>query len=426
MGKRANRKGKTAKKAESHVMDSKAAEGNIKDLGTREVDLKEVTIHPTFDFRDQEKDDRTELTVSMKEHGCIHKPTIRLWPGGKTKYQLVAGSRRFRSAKDLKWAKMVFNVKEMGEKDAVKITFTENAARKDITPMEEARAFKLAIKEIGLKAAEVAKSVGKSEPYVSNRMRLLKLEPEVQKLLAERKIKPGHAEHALCLLTEMPDKQKELAKDIVEMNYDISDAKDSAKMFIREKKEQEELKKEMEKAKHKKCPKCGDEAAEKSYIGKNVVRCRKCFNTWDFMTGKDPYEKGKEKKTKKTQKLEFPRTLYFKKDIVKLKSEVKQMMIKALRDEDPKKGMSVFVGGKAITISDSGVVFQEFGEKGIGGYLRFKQLENKGAENGCIRAFIDTHRDPTKRHHEMVNKILGHPQKVDNKGKVLKSKGGKK
>jgi ParB family chromosome partitioning protein len=137
-----------------------------------------------------------ELAGSLMEHGVIQPLIVR--QVGET-YRLVAGERRLRAALKAGLEKVPAVVREMDDREAMEVSLVENLQREELGPLEQAGAFQRLMDEFGLTQEEVASRVGKSRPEVANTVRLLKLEPEVKKLISDGKLTGGHGRALLGL-----------------------------------------------------------------------------------------------------------------------------------------------------------------------------------------------------------------------------------
>jgi ParB family transcriptional regulator, chromosome partitioning protein len=149
-----------------------------------------------------------DLAASIKANGVIQPIVVRpLPPGtlGDTRYEIVAGERRWQAAKLAGLADIPAIVRELSDSQAVAVALIENIQREELTPVEEARAFKRLIEEFSLTHAEVADAVGRSRAAVSNLLRLLELPAEVMALIGSKSLSMGHA-RALLGLEEEADR----------------------------------------------------------------------------------------------------------------------------------------------------------------------------------------------------------------------------
>ncbi len=126
-----------------------------------------------------------DLVASIKEHGVLQPLIVRKQDEG---YELIAGERRLRASKLAGLDTVPALVREAGEQQKLELAIIENVQRRDLNPIEEARAYAQLKDEFGLTQEEVAKRVGKSRPQIANIIRLLDLEPEIQEALSHGKI----------------------------------------------------------------------------------------------------------------------------------------------------------------------------------------------------------------------------------------------
>ncbi len=139
-------------------------------------------------FFDEEKLD--ELAASIKEHGLIQPVVLRSVKNG---YEIVAGERRWRAARKTGLKEIPCIIKELTDEENMLLTIIENMQREDLNPIEEAEGISQMIDTYGLTQEQVSKSVGKSRPYITNSLRLLKLPDEIRKYVADGMLSSGHA-----------------------------------------------------------------------------------------------------------------------------------------------------------------------------------------------------------------------------------------
>lgn len=176
------------------------------DKGVLYVDINDIkpNVHQPRKTFDEEK--LGELTESIKEHGIIQPVVLRTIQGG---YEIVAGERRWRAARKAGIKKIPCVIKELSDEQNMLVAIIENMQREDLNPIEEAEGLSRMIEVYGLTQEQVSKGVGKSRPYITNSLRLLKLSDEVRELTREGKLTAGHA-RALAGVKDI-EKQKKLA-----------------------------------------------------------------------------------------------------------------------------------------------------------------------------------------------------------------------
>lgn len=182
------------------------------------VALHEVIPSPLQPRKRFNDEHLSELVESIREHGVI-QPLIVRPVGGK--YELIAGERRWRASTLLKLPRVPVILREASDQDVLEMALIENLQREDLDPLEEAEAYARLSREFGLKQEEIAQRVGKNRATVSNAMRLLDLDPEVQTLVSRRMLSSGHAKAILGLKTKA--EQRMLADMVVRKKLNVRD-----------------------------------------------------------------------------------------------------------------------------------------------------------------------------------------------------------
>src|SRR5712671_260067 len=159
-----------------------------------DIDLIEPSpFQPRTRFREEALD---ELSRSIKASGIIQPLVVR--PVG-SRYQLVAGERRWRAAQRAGLSKVSVIVRQVSDALALEMTLVENIQREDLNPIEAARAFDRLMEEFQLTQEVVAERTGKDRTTVANAVRLLKLEPTIQEWIEEGKLSSGHGRALLAV-----------------------------------------------------------------------------------------------------------------------------------------------------------------------------------------------------------------------------------
>jgi len=166
----------------------------------------------------------TELASSIKEHGIIEPLVVAKTPAG---YQIIAGERRWRAAKQAGLTTVPVIIRETTAKGMLEMALVENVQREDLNPIERAQAFQRLVEEFGLYVGEIAKRVSKSESYVSNTMRLLGLPDAIKDGLISGAISEGHA-RAIAGLGDIK-LMVEAYKTILSENASVRRAEDLAR-----------------------------------------------------------------------------------------------------------------------------------------------------------------------------------------------------
>jgi ParB family transcriptional regulator, chromosome partitioning protein len=165
------------------------------------------------------------LAESIRSQGVIQPLLVRPRPAGG--YEIVAGERRWRAAREAGRTTVPAVVREADDRDTLLLGLVENVAREQLTPVEEARAYAVLVDEFGLTQGEVAERVGRSKPSVSNRIRLLELPDDVLGMVERGQLSEGHARAVLAV----PDHEgrRRLAREIVQKGLSVRVAEQRAK-----------------------------------------------------------------------------------------------------------------------------------------------------------------------------------------------------
>jgi ParB family chromosome partitioning protein len=159
-----------------------------------DIDLIEPSPYqPRTRFREEALD---ELTRSIRTSGIIQPLVVR--PTG-SKFQLIAGERRWRAAQRAGLTKVSVIVRNVPDELALEMTLVENIQREDLNAIEAARAFERLLDEFQLTQEAVAERTGKDRATVANAIRLLKLEPKIQEWIEEGKLTAGHGRALLAV-----------------------------------------------------------------------------------------------------------------------------------------------------------------------------------------------------------------------------------
>ncbi|WP_294602210.1 ParB/RepB/Spo0J family partition protein [uncultured Lactobacillus sp.] len=180
-------------------------EEEIQDLNLS--DIRPNPYQPRKNFDDKSL---KELADSIKENGVFQPIIVRKSVKG---YEIIAGERRFRASKLAKKTTIPAIVRDFSESQMMEVAVLENLQREDLTPLEEAQAYEMLQKNLGLTQEEVSKRMGKSRPYIANYLRLLTLPNKTKHLLQHGELSMGQARTLLGLKNK--DKIDEVAKQVV-------------------------------------------------------------------------------------------------------------------------------------------------------------------------------------------------------------------
>ena len=172
--------------------ENAGGEDRISSLKLSLVDPKRDQPRKYFD-----KEALEQLAASISENGLLQPILVREY--GEGRYQIIAGERRFRASKLAGLSEIPAIIIEKDDKKAAEIALIENIQREDLSPLEEALAYKSLAEEYDMTQEELSQKVGKSRSAIANTMRLLDLPDEVLTLVASKELSAGHARTLLGL-----------------------------------------------------------------------------------------------------------------------------------------------------------------------------------------------------------------------------------
>ncbi len=176
-----------------------------------EIELSQIKPNTKQPRQVFEEEALNELTFSIKEIGLLQPIVVRQI--GNNEYEIVAGERRFRAAKNAGLTKIPALVRETKDDHMLRDALLENLHRSQLNPLEEAAAYQQLLEDFGGTQEELASKLGRSRPQVTNTLRLLKLPSTVQKRVAAGVLTSGHAKALLGLAN--PQDIETLANRIV-------------------------------------------------------------------------------------------------------------------------------------------------------------------------------------------------------------------
>lgn len=172
---------------------------NNTENGSETVTLRISEIEPNRDQPRKEFDEQAlaELSQSIMQYGVLQPILVRpLIDGG---YQIVAGERRYRASRMAGLTEIPVVIRELSDNETMELALIENLQREDLSPIEEAKGYKTLIDTYQMSQEQVAQSVGKSRPAITNTMRLLLLPDDVIDMVEKGKLSQGHARALLAL-----------------------------------------------------------------------------------------------------------------------------------------------------------------------------------------------------------------------------------
>lgn len=194
-------------------------------VSTSTLNINEITPNKEQPRKTFDETALEELADSIRQHGVLQPLLVRpLTSGG---YQLVAGERRWRASRLAELKEVPVIIKELSDTEAMEIAIIENLQREDLNPIEEAEGLQALIDKCGYTQEQVATSVGKSRPAITNALRLLKLPEEIREMAKDGTISAGHA-RALLAFDNQP-MMIECANQIVSKKLTVRDVEKMAK-----------------------------------------------------------------------------------------------------------------------------------------------------------------------------------------------------
>ena len=185
------------------LIESKAIHAQI-----REIPVDKILPNPAQPRLSYEEDSLTELADSIREHGVLQPILVR--PVG-SKYELIAGERRWRASSLAQRETIPAIVAEFDDQTALEVSIIENLQREDVSPLEEAAMFRKMM-DLGYSVRQLAQKIGKDKGYVENRMRLADAPPEIRELVSVRKDTISHAYELMKITDERT--RRRLAKKV--------------------------------------------------------------------------------------------------------------------------------------------------------------------------------------------------------------------
>ena len=196
-----------------------------------EININKVSISDLVSNKFQprkifDEDSLQDLTNSIKERGIIQPIIVRKSSDDSSKYEIIAGERRWLSAQKAGLHEVPVVITDVDDLKSLEFAIVENVQRNDLNAIEEARGYQRLISEFLYDQEKVAQFIGKSRSHVANLLRLLVLPEQVLKLIEEKKLTPGHTKILVGL-----DNAEFVAKKIIEKKLSVRQAENFVKIF---------------------------------------------------------------------------------------------------------------------------------------------------------------------------------------------------
>ena len=193
---------------------------------TNKLSLSDIVPNKYQPRKNFEEEKLQDLTNSIRERGVIQPIIVRESNSDKSKYEIIAGERRWLAARKAGLHNIPVVVTEADDLKSLEFAIVENVQRHDLNPLEEAQGYKRLIDEFSYDQEKVSKFIGKSRSYITNSLRILTLPPELIKLIEEQKLSVGHAKILVGL-----ENANFVANKIIEKKLSVRQAEKLVKTF---------------------------------------------------------------------------------------------------------------------------------------------------------------------------------------------------
>ena len=193
---------------------------------TNNLSLAEIVPNKYQPRKNFDEENLNDLVNSIKERGVIQPIIVRKSNTNNSKYEIIAGERRWLAAQKAGLHEIPVVVTDADDLKSLEFAIVENVQRHDLNPLEEAQGYKRLIDEFGYDQDKVSKFIGKSRSYISNSLRLLNLPKEVLDFVEQKKITAGHAKILVGL-----DNALFLANKFIEKKLSVRQAENLVKIF---------------------------------------------------------------------------------------------------------------------------------------------------------------------------------------------------
>jgi ParB family transcriptional regulator, chromosome partitioning protein len=205
----------------SSLIGETKVEGTINKLSLSDIIPNKYQPRKNFD-----EENLKDLTNSIKERGVIQPIIVRRGNSEHSKYEIIAGERRWIAASQAGLHDIPVVVTEADDLKSLEFAIVENIQRHDLNPLEEAQGYKRLIDEFSYDQEKVSKFIGKSRSYITNSLRILNLPEDVLKLVEKRKLTSGHAKVLVGL-----QNASFIANKIIEKKLSVRQAENLVKIF---------------------------------------------------------------------------------------------------------------------------------------------------------------------------------------------------
>ena len=215
----------TIKKGLGRGLSSLIGETKV-ETKTNKLLLSEIIPNKYQPRKNFDEEILNDLSISIKERGVIQPIIVRKSNSENSKYEIIAGERRWLAARKAGLHDIPVVVTEADDLKSLEFAIVENVQRHDLNPLEEAQGYKRLIDEFAYDQEKVSQFIGKSRSYITNSLRLLNLPNDVLKLIEQKKISSGHAKILVGL-----DNASFIASKIVEKKLSVRQSENFVKIF---------------------------------------------------------------------------------------------------------------------------------------------------------------------------------------------------
>lgn len=202
------------------LLSNEASEGET----LAEVSVEQISVNPNQPRKDFDSNALDELAASIRASGVIQPVIVRRHGEG---FQLIAGERRWRAAKQAGLQKIPAIVREASDAESLELALVENLLREDLNPMEESEAYDRLLAQFSWTQEQLAQRIGKDRSSIANSLRLLRLPSPIQEDLRSGRLTMGHARALLALAT--PAEQLRLREAILAQNWSVRATEDTVR-----------------------------------------------------------------------------------------------------------------------------------------------------------------------------------------------------
>ena len=217
------------------VVGSKNKLGKLKtklpDQGFFEISVKDITPSPYQARKEFSETELSRLAESIEAEGLIHPVVVRLING---KYELIAGERRWKAFMQLKIKQIPAHILKTADASAASLSLVENLQRRDLNAIEEAYGYASLIEEFSLTQEKISQRLGRARTTITNSLRLLQLDPQIQAYVRKNLLSPGHGKVILSI--DDPNLRIITSRKIIEKNLSVRETEAYVKSLISKKK----------------------------------------------------------------------------------------------------------------------------------------------------------------------------------------------